>query len=54
MQRKEEQLERVKQERDRLIEISNDLRADLNRSQRLVNDLMARGMSSEQAKPQQE
>lgn len=30
----------MKAERERLIEISNDLRADLNRSQRLVNDLM--------------
>ena len=35
----------MKEERDRLIQISNDLRADLNRSQRLVNDLMNREMS---------
>lgn len=37
-----DQLLRVKAERDRLIQISNDLRADLNRSQRLNNELMAK------------
>ena len=41
LSRKEEQIIRLKEERDRLIQISNDLRADLNRSQRLVNDLMS-------------
>ena len=43
---KEEQITRLKEERDRLIQISNDLRADLNRSQRLVNDLMSREMQT--------
>jgi uncharacterized protein YoxC len=37
-----DQLLKVKAERERLIQISNDLRADLNRSQRLVNDLMTK------------
>lgn len=37
-----DQLLRVKAERDRLIQISNDLRADLNRSQRLNNELMTK------------
>ena len=41
---KESEIVRLKDERDRLIQISNDLRADLNRSQRLVNDLMNREM----------
>jgi len=43
---KEEQIASLKEERDRLIQISNDLRADLNRSQRLVNDLMSKEMHS--------
>ncbi len=41
---KDNEIARLKEERDRLIQISNDLRADLNRSQRLVNDLMNREM----------
>ena len=44
IRQKEDQISRLTQERDRLIQISNDLRADLNRSQRLVNDLMNREM----------
>ena len=45
---------RLKEERDRLIQISNDLRADLNRSQRLVNDLMNREMSGQGAGQRQQ
>lgn len=41
-----DQLTRVKTERDRLIQISNDLRADLNRSQRLANELMTKMTSN--------
>ena len=48
---KDEQIQRLKQERDRLIQISNDLRADLNRSQRLVNDLMNRELEVEKRQP---
>ena len=46
---KDTQIARLKEERDRLIQISNDLRADLNRSQRLVNDLMSREMNANAA-----
>ena len=46
---KDTQIARLKEERDRLIQISNDLRADLNRSQRLVNDLMSREMNGNAA-----
>ena len=45
---------RLKEERDRLIQISNDLRADLNRSQRLVNDMMNREMSGQGAGQRQQ
>ena len=51
LQRKEEQINRLKEERDRLIQISNDLRADLNRSQRLVNDLMSQQMQAPSEAP---
>ena len=44
----QDQMLRLKAERDRLIQISNDLRADLNRSQRLVNDLMSKLTNSPQ------
>jgi predicted RNase H-like nuclease (RuvC/YqgF family) len=44
-----DQLHRVKAERERLIQISNDLRADLNRSQRLANELMTKMTVTEPA-----
>lgn len=43
---------RIKAERERLIQISNDLRADLNRSQRLVNDLMTKLTVSPKMNPE--
>jgi len=48
-----DQLHRVKAERERLIQISNDLRADLNRSQRLANELMTKMTVTEPAQPHQ-
>ena len=36
----ETQIKMLMDERDRLIQISNDLRADLNRNQRIINEMM--------------
>lgn len=36
----EDKLQKLSQERDQLIEISSDLRADLNRQQRIADELM--------------
>lgn len=38
---RDDSLERLRVERDQLVQISSELRAELNRNQRLVNDLMA-------------